>query len=657
VRSRPTVRALCAALTSLGVALAAAPAGHAYTPITPTQSGRTIQLDGRTMTIDDVVSIARHGARVELTQAARQRSHNAYLLLLEGARENIPIYYFNRGTGAGRQEAIFTGDPLSPENRALIERTQLRAFRTGKTFGLGPEIPEEEIVRAMMAVRANTMSYEAASPQLTQMLLDFLNEQITPVVFMRGSPGEGDLPQMYQVAAAMVGVGDVYYKGRRMSAAQALAQAGLQPLKPFGADEAALVSTNAYTVGQAALLVSDARRMLNWSDLIYAMDLQAMNSSVTPLAEPVQALRPFPWLRGTAARVLDMIKGSYLFELDELSDTGVPQRIIQDPESLRASSQRNGSAWHAWDILRRELLTQMNSSDHNPAVTPGTSPSDSPELDTPWLRQYYVRGGPNNEDCVGEGCEHGFILSNANWEPINVDNLIEAFTNAVANMATAIDQRVQRFSNTFFTVISPSDVLGADELANAAPNSNDYNLADLMAEIQGLQNPVPAQGNAIVRNVEDLQAEGRIKVAKARLAVDDTFYLLAEDLLNASYWLDVRRAQGAKLGLPRSFGAAPTAAWTAFRSVVPWQGSPETRPLDIPATHLAYAFLQANPATAFYPPAARPPVTDSPPGAVSARRVRPAVRAARERTKRWALSPEARRGHKATLRAQARRGR
>jgi histidine ammonia-lyase len=100
---------------------------------------------------------------VDLTQAARQRSHNAYLLLLKGARENIPIYYFNRGTGAGRREAIFSGDPLSPANRALIERTQLRAFRTGKTFGLGREVPEEEIVRAMMAVRASTMTYEAAS--------------------------------------------------------------------------------------------------------------------------------------------------------------------------------------------------------------------------------------------------------------------------------------------------------------------------------------------------------------------------------------------------------------------------------------------------------------------------------------------------------------
>jgi histidine ammonia-lyase len=598
---RHRVRAMIGVVSFVAVIFSAQTAvAAAYNPIVPRDAGKTVALDGKRMTIDQLVSIARYGAKVQLTPSGKQRSLNAYLLLLEGARENIPIYYFNRGTGAGRQEVIFSGDPLSPENRELISRNQRAAFGFGTSFGLGPEVNDEEIVRAMMAVRANTMTYEAASPQLTQMLLDFLNKRITPVVYSRGSPGEGDLPQMYQVAAAMIGLGEVHYNGVRMPASQALAQAGLQRLEPFGADDGALASTNAYTMGQAALLVHDAKQMLDWADLLYAMDLLGMNSSVTPISAPVQEIRPFKWLNSAAARAMDTIKGSYLFDLDELSDTGVPLRIIQDPESLRASSQRNGAARQAWKELKKDLLIQMNSSDHNPVVAVGWSPEDSPELRTPWFMQYYVRGGPNNADCVGEGCEHGYILSNANWEAVNVDNQIEALTIAVAQMATAIDQRTQRFSNTFFTVISPSDVLSPAELGNAAPAANDYNLADLMAEIQTLANPVPAQGNAIVRNVEDLQAEGRIKVARARLAVDNTLYLLAENVLNASYWMNVRQAQDPR----RSFGVAPTAAWNAFRRVVPWQLPSDQRP-PVPSTHLAYAFLAGNPASLFYTPAAK----------------------------------------------------
>jgi histidine ammonia-lyase len=646
-RLRRTFMLLLAAGGILGLQAASA---SAYNPIHPIDAHQTVTLTGHNLTVDKVVAIARYGAKVRLSDNARQRSLNAYYLLLEGARENIPIYYFNRGTGAGRQDVIFSGDPLSAKNKQLISQVELNAFRTGKTFGLGPEVNDEEIVRAMMAVRANTMTYEAASPQLTQMLLALLNDDITPVVFSRGSPGEGDLPQMYQVEAAMVGVGDVYYHGVRMPASQALTKAGLHPLQPFGSDDGALASTNAYTVGQAALLINDSRGMLNWADLIYSMDLEAMNSSVTPLSAPVQAARPFRWLNADAARVMDMIKGSYLFKLDQLSSTHVPYRIIQDPESLRASSQRDGSAWEAWAELRNELKTQMNSSDHNPVVAVGWKPSDSPQLNTPWFKQYYVHGGPDNANCVGKGCRHGYILSNANWEPINIDNHIEALTNAIANMDTAIDQRILRFSNTFFTVISPSDALTTTQLANAAPGNNDYNVGDLMIELQTLQNPVPAQGNPLVQNVEDLQAEGRIKVARARLAVDDSMYLLAEDLLNASYWMNVRQAQGQKLGITRSFGAAPTAAWNAFRQVVPWQEDPSRRPLDVPATQLAYDFLQASPASLFYPPAINPPAANEH-ATISVEKLSRAVRAAKARTTRFQHSKA--KGRHAFLRIQA----
>jgi histidine ammonia-lyase len=208
----------------------------------------------------------------------------------------------------------------------------------------------------------------------------------------------------------------------------------------------------------------------------------------------------------------------------------------QDPESLRALSQRSGSAWQVWDELRRDVMTQLNSSDHNPAVTPGWSPSSSPELGTPWLKQYYVAGGPNSAPCVGggvgpaTGCGHGYILSNANWDPYPMDNEIEALTNAIANVAVADDMVPLRFENTLFTVIAANDPsLPAAQLANSAPGAGGYQLADLLAEIQTLQNPVPAQGNSIVSTVEDLQAEGRIKVSRARLAVDDLNWLLGQD--------------------------------------------------------------------------------------------------------------------------------
>jgi len=73
---------------------------------------------------------------------------------------------------------------------------------------------------------------------------------------------------------------------------------------------------------------------------------------------------------------MDMIKGGYLFDDD-------PKRIIQDPESMRASTQRTGAAWLAWSRLRDTVTIQLNSSDHNPAARTDLKPGDSWELSTP----------------------------------------------------------------------------------------------------------------------------------------------------------------------------------------------------------------------------------------------------------------------------------
>src|SRR5579863_1112037 len=280
-----------------------------YTPIMPAQADRMITLTGRDLTIEQIVAVARYGARVQVSPEARQREQDNYGLLLEAAAEGVPVYWFNRGAGDQRETVMFEGDPLSPKNRALIEKNQAARFHAGADWGTGPEIVNEEIVRAMMVVRANAMIYNAPSPQLSQMLLDLLNKRITPVVQSRGTLGEGDLAQLGNVAATMVGTGEAYFQGVRMKADRALKKAGLAPLEPFAADDNALTSSNAYATGQAALLVHDAKEALEWADLIYAVDLNGMNSSVTPLSLVVQRDRPEKWLNWHAARTLDMIKG------------------------------------------------------------------------------------------------------------------------------------------------------------------------------------------------------------------------------------------------------------------------------------------------------------------------------------------------------------
>jgi len=589
LRTGPRLHGARVFLMLLGaMAPAAAPAQPAYRPIAPTRAGDSIVLTGHDLTIDQVVAIARDGAKVALSPEAARHQSDAYGLLLEAAAEGIPIYGFNRGAGAAREIPLFSGDPLAPGNEALLSKRVARTILNGPRQGIGPEVPDEEIVRALMAVRANTMTYEAAGPALSGLLIEMLNRRVTPVVQSRGSLGEADLSAMANVLGAMGGAGDAYYQGRRMSAAAALAAAGLQPLHPSDVVyPSALTSTNAYSAGQAALLVHDAKLTLDWADLILAIDLEAMNSSVTPLSTPVQANRPFKYLNLEAARVLDMIKGSYLFDDDA-------KRIIQDSESQRASFSRQGAAWKAWATLRDTMLTQINSSDHNPAVKVQAAPEDSWELATPQMRKYFVKGGPASHG------RHGFILSNANWDPYPMANEVEALTTALANMDVAVVQRIYRFSSTFFTLIAPKDVLTQEQLeASVQSDVDGYNPTAIWQDIQSLAHTLTPEGNPISNDVEELQAQTVLKVTRARRTVDDTSLLLGEDLLTATFWMDVRRTQSPG----RNFGRACTAAWAAFRQAVPWQQKPQDRPPQ-PVGNIVHAFMTAHPAAEFYPPLA-----------------------------------------------------
>jgi histidine ammonia-lyase len=118
--------------------------------------------------------------------------------------------------------------------------------------------------------------------------------------------------------------------------------------------------------------------------------------------------------------------------------------------------------------------------------------------------------------------------------------------------------------------------------------------SSMMQEIQGLAVPVAPEGNALIQTVEDLQSQTRLKVGRARLAVDNTLELLAEDLLSGCYWLDMRKEQGGS----RSFGPVTTAVWQAFRKQLRFAEGPEddSRPIH----ELAATFIRSNPVVNFY---------------------------------------------------------
>jgi len=226
-------------------------------------------------------------------------------------------------------------------------------------------------------------------------------------------------------------------------------------------------------------------------------------------------------------------------------------------------------------------------------VRPGLEPGDRWELAKPQVIKIQVKGGPLSH---GMG---GYIVSNANWDPYPLANQVESFTIATANMGIILLERMERFSNPFFTGVKTTDVMTHDQ-AMALPGAAPYLSADLWIEISGLINPVTPQGQPIVATVEDLQAETRLKVDRARQAVDLTTHLLALDMIVSSNWMEVRKAQDPQ----RRFGTAPTALLAGLRAVLPLKAHTGQSFAD----EVVYGLITTTPASRFYAGGLPPPV-------------------------------------------------
>src|SRR6266446_700121 len=256
--ARQILSALAVAGAILGISPAAAVDYHA---IAADAGEQVITLTGHDLSIEDVVAVARHGAQVQYSPEAIQRAADGNALRAEAGAENIPVYGLNRGAGALREVRV-----------KRDEIAQLSVARAGAKEGVLPEITDEDLVRAFLVIRANSVPFEAAEREFMQLLVNLLNKRVTPVMSSRGTLGEGDLFLTSNFLATMVGRGDAYYQGVRMTAAEALEKAGLKPLSTkFGGG-----TSNSYADAIAALLVADGKQVLEWADLIHAMDKLGM---------------------------------------------------------------------------------------------------------------------------------------------------------------------------------------------------------------------------------------------------------------------------------------------------------------------------------------------------------------------------------------------
>jgi histidine ammonia-lyase len=305
-----------------------------------------ISLAGHGVTIDDVVQVARHAERVELTDEAIDRMAAARAVV-DRLAEGEPKYGISTGFGALATVSI------PPERRRALQLALIRSHAAG----MGTPV-ENEVVRAMVFLRARTLAIgnSGARPRVAQAMVDLINADITPIVPEYGSLGaSGDL--------ALLGEGDVHHEGRVRPAADALAAAGLAPIDLAEKEGLAVTNGTDGILGMLCLAVDDARRLLAQADMIAAMTVEGLMATDAPFAADLQALRPQPGQAASAANLRAMLAGSPIVASHATDDPRV-----QDAYSVRCTPAVHGAARDTLDHVVRVVDNELASAIDNPMV-------------------------------------------------------------------------------------------------------------------------------------------------------------------------------------------------------------------------------------------------------------------------------------------------
>lgn len=532
---------------------------------------KSIVLTGHDLTIENVVTVARENGLVTIDKNALKQVENAHQLLLLAGKKDLPVYGLNRGVGLNKDKTIFKGNVLTPDARKASEEFNMRDLHATSAAIGSPA--QRDLVRAAMVIRLNTLLLGNAGvqPEVVLMLVNFLNKDLTPIFPSSGSMGEADITILAHLGLAMAGEGEVWYRGKKMLAADALKLAGLMPLHPYAKDALSIFSSNAYTAGIGALTVYDLQKLLDQYDLLVALSLEGLNGNIAPLLEPVHTIRPYRGQGISAKNILKNLQGSYLFNLST-------NRALQDPLSFRTASQVNGATRDILTILKQNLSIQLNSSDDNPAVILDISPAQNAR---PQERAYYV----------SDQQLKGAVIPTANFDPLPWVLNFEELNIALSHLAASSTQRTVKLSSVYFTHLSR--FLAPDE-KTIAFGAIQKPLMYLNTALYQQSIPVSVISYPVAGEIEDTATNSLLIVQNSRRIIKKLYQIMGFELLHASQAVDLRRIQDPSLKL----GECTLAFYSAFRQRVPFLRQDRILTPDIKE---AYKFIKGY-NNCIYPP-------------------------------------------------------
>ncbi len=448
-----------------------------------------VLIDGESLTIEDVVLVARQFRDVALDDGARERVIKSRQVVEVTIKEGRTVYGVNTGFGELSRVSI------EKDDLAMLQINLIRSH----SVGVGEPF-DDEIVRGMMLLRANALAkgFSGVRVEVIETLIDMLNKRVTPIVPQQGSVGSsGDLAPLAHMVLVMIGEGEAYYENERMTGADALDRAGIKPIQLTAKEGVALINGTQPMTAIGALAVHDAMNLIRDACVASAMSLEALRGTRAAFNEKIHAVRPHEGQIDVASTMLKILDDS------EINQSHAKCGKVQDAYSLRCIPQVLGASLDTIRYVRSVIETEINSATDNPLVF----------------------------------ADDGSVISGGNFHGQPIALVMDFLGIAVAEIANIAERRINRLVNPHLSELPP--FLTTQGGLESGLMIAQYTAASLVSENKVLAHPASVDSIPTSADQEDHVSMGTIAARKARQILENVSNVIAIEYLCAAQGLDL----------------------------------------------------------------------------------------------------------------------
>jgi len=483
--------------------------------------GMPLSINGSSLTIQDVVDVARNGRTVCLDSDARSKMEESYAWVQKACLQDQPVYGVNTGFGSLARVKI------DPANSAKLSLNLIRSHAAG----VGPLLPVPE-TRAMMLLRANALAKGASGcrPLLVDTLLQMLEKGVTPLVPQQGSCGSsGDLAPLAHLGLVLAegDHGRVTFQGEVMSASEGMRQAGIPRLQMEAKDGLAITNGAQLTTAIGSLALYDAISLVEAAELAAAMSIEALRGASRAFVAGVHALRPHPGAIATAGNLRSLLAGSELID-------SMPEKL-QDAYSLRCTPQVLGACRDAISYAISQVSIELNAATDNPLIL---------------LEE--------------EGENKAFSAGMFHGEPVGIP--MDVLKIAISEVANLAERRLYRLTTGSLSQRLPPALASKDrpELGMMVPQTT---AAALVSENKALGWPASMDSIPTCEDQEDHVAMSTTAARRAARVLENARRVIAIELQGAVRALEFRKMETPNIRLGAGTAEGLTRAGEVLHSL------------------------------------------------------------------------------------------